>query len=120
MKSTFLSPTIVALILSGLGLSALAASPPIALLGDPAPATMSARTIVLHTDTKYVNVVGGNTVKFDVGGQSFAWTFDVPVTITSFDLNQVAPNGVLDHPVRVYVETNPRYMHSPINQLTSK
>ena len=103
MKLTFIPTTVVALLLSAASLTAFASPPPVALLGDPAPTTMSARTIVIHPDTKYVNVVGGDTVKFDVGGKSFAWNFDVPVTITSFDLNRVAPTGVLDHPVTVYV-----------------
>lgn len=115
MKSKFISPTVFALILSGFSFPALATSVPIALLGDPAPVTANARTIVIHADTKYVNVAGGDTVKFDVGDKSFAWSFDVPATITSFDLNQVAPGGILDHPVKVYVATNPRYKNSSQN-----
>lgn len=112
MKSKLIFPTIFALILSGFSLSAFAISTPIALLGGPTPASVIARTIVIHADTKYVNVVGGETVKFDIGNKSFAWNFDVPVTITSFDLNQVVPIGNLDHPVKVYVEKNPRYKHA--------
>ena len=119
MKSKLSSATAVALILSGLSVSAFAASPPLALLGDAAPAAMSSRTIVIQPDTKYVNVTGGDTVKFSAGDKSFAWSFDVPRTVTSFDLNQVAPQGVLDHPVRVYVETNPRYKHSQLQTINN-
>ncbi|MDP3843637.1 MAG: CzcE family metal-binding protein [Oxalobacteraceae bacterium] len=111
MKSKFISPAVFALILSGFSLPVLATSVPMALLGSPAPATVSARTIVIDADTKYVNVVGGDTVKFNAGDKSFAWSFDVPLTITSLDLNRVAPAGVLDHPVKVYVQQNPRYKH---------
>ena len=111
MKSKFISPSVIALIISGFGLPAFATSVPVALLGSPAPAAVSARTIVIDADTKYVNVVGGDTVKFNVGDKSFAWSFDVPVTITSLDLNRIAPAGILDHPVKVYVERNPRYKH---------
>lgn len=119
MRSKSSSAAAVALILSGLSLSALAAAPPLALLGDPAPAAMSSRTIAIQADTKYVNVTGGDTVTFSVDGKSFAWNFDVPMTVTSFDLNRVAPQGLLNHPIRVYVETNPRYKHSQLQTINN-
>jgi hypothetical protein len=85
-------------------------SAPTKLLGDSAPVTAAAdRVIHITPDTKYVNVVGGQTVKFDVNGQSFAWNFSGPETVTSFDLNRVAPAGVLDHKVTAYVATNPDF-----------
>jgi len=42
-------------------------------LGDPAPAAAANRTIVITPATKYVNVEGGQTVKFVVGGKTFTW-----------------------------------------------
>ena len=107
MKTKSLIPTVLALTLSLSALSSMAATP-LNLLGDPAPAAAADRTITITPDTKYVNVQGGQTVKFDVGGKTFAWDFDGPVT--SFDLNRVAPPDLLDHMVTAYVSPNPLYM----------
>ena len=82
----------------------------IALYGQPAPVSAAERTIVITPDTKYVNVTGGETVRFVVGDKSFAWNFFVARTVSNFLLNDVAPPGVLDHPVRVYVAPDPRYL----------
>ena len=110
MKTKSYIPAIVALTLSFSALSSMAATPD-ELLGDPVPAAAPAqRTIAITPDTKYVNVEGGQTVRFDVGGQTFAWNFDGSVTVGSFDLNRVAPPGLLDHPVTAYVSPNPLYM----------
>ena len=107
MKTKSLIPTVLALTLSLSALSSMAATP-LKLLGDPAPAAAADRTITITPDTKYVNVQGGQTVKFDVGGKTFAWDFDGPVT--SFDLNRVAPPDLLDHMVTAYVSPNPLHM----------
>jgi hypothetical protein len=109
MKTKSFIPAVVALTLSVSALSAMAATPD-ELLGDPVPAAAAAnRTITITPDTRYVNVQGGQTVRFDVGGQTFAWDFDGAETAGAFDLNQVAPPGLLDHPVRAYVSPNPLY-----------
>ena len=113
MKSTFVLRGLTALLLSGVTLSALAAPPPpLKLLGDAAPESSAARTVMISPKTKSVNVVGGETIKFVAGDKTFAWSFTGPETITSFDLNRVAPAGVLDHKVRAYVAPNPTYSHA--------
>ena len=109
MKSKFISRGLAALLLSGATLSALAAPPAIKLLGDPAPESSAWRTVVITPNTKFVNVVGGETIKFVVGDKSFAWSFSGPAAISSFELNRVAPDGMLDHKVRAYVAQNPVY-----------
>ena len=81
----------------------------IALLGDAALPASATRTIAIYPDTRYVNVTGGEIVKFIVGNQSFAWNFNGRPS--SFDLNAVAPPGVLDHGVKAYVAPNPLYMN---------
>jgi Heavy-metal resistance protein CzcE len=111
MKSTFVFQDVAALLLSGAILSALAAPPAIKLLGDAAPESAAARTVMITPKTKSVNVVGGETIKFVAGDKSFTWNFDVPATVSSFDLNRIAPAGVLDHKVRAYVAPNPTYSH---------
>lgn len=79
-----------------------------ALLGDPAPLAAATRTVVISPDTKWVNVVGGDTVRFVVGDKAFAWNFSGPEKIFAFALNDVAPAGILDHKVVAYVELDPR------------
>ena len=79
----------------------------IALLGDPAPPATATRTIAIHPDTRYVNVTGGEIVKFTVGDKSFTWNFNGRPG--SFDLNVIAPPGVMDHRVIAYVAQNPMY-----------
>jgi hypothetical protein len=78
------------------------------LMGDPATPESAERTITINSETKYINVVGGETVKFVVGDKTFAWHFDGP--FSSFKLNQVAPEGMLDHVVTVYASPNPLYI----------
>ena len=81
-----------------------------ALLGDPASPASATRTIAIYPDTRYVNVTGGEVVKFTVGDKSFAWNFSGRPG--SFDLNAVAPPGVMDHRVKAYVAQNPLYSGS--------
>lgn len=85
------------------------AEPPIALLGDSISPTAAERTIEIFPETKWVNVVGGENIKFVVGDQSFGWAFNVASSVSSFDLQRVAPPGILDRPVIAYVETDPKY-----------
>jgi hypothetical protein len=97
-----------------------AAAPPFAmatdyryLYGDPAPPATASYTIVIKPDTRYVNVQGGDTINFVVGDKQFAWTFNVARTVWAFDLNDVAPPGILDHVVRAYIAPDPKYMDAP-------
>jgi hypothetical protein len=86
------------------------AQPRFNLRGDSAPVSDATRTIVITADTKYVNVTGGETVKFVVGEKSFAWIFDGPQSVLSFDLDRTVPPSVLDHKVVAYVAPNPLYV----------
>ncbi|MEC4720902.1 CzcE family metal-binding protein [Noviherbaspirillum sp. CPCC 100848] len=69
--------------------------------------------IVIHPDTRHVNIQGGDAVRFMAGGKSFAWQFNVARTIDSFDLREVAPPGMLDHAVIAYVSPDPKYLGMP-------
>ena len=107
MKQSFAPFIAVAL------LSACAYQPaerPISFLGDPAPVNMATATIVIHPNTKWVNVTGGDTVKFVTGDKAFAWAFNVATSVRSFDLSRVAPPGMLDHSVIAYVSPDPKYI----------
>ena len=82
---------------------------PIEFLGEAAAPPAATRTIVIGPHTRWVNVTGGDIVKFVVGEKTFAWNFDVAEGVSSFDLNRVAPPGTLDHTVVAYVAPNPLY-----------
>ena len=73
------------------------------LYGEAASPAAAERTIVIGANTRFVNVNHGEIVKFVANGQEFTWDFDgVP---QAFDLKQVAPQGAIDHNVRVYIAT---------------
>lgn len=79
------------------------------LVGTPVPAHAATRTVVITPETRHVNVIGGDVVRFESGGQSFGWDFNVSPIVSVFALNQVAPPGMLDHQILVYVMPDPRY-----------
>ena len=61
---------------------------------------------MIRPDTRYINVTGGEIIRFTVGDKSFVWNFNGRPS--SFDLARVAP-AVLDHKVTAYVAPNPLY-----------
>jgi hypothetical protein len=81
-----------------------------AMWGDPAPPTAASKTIEITPNTQYVNVAQGDTITFVVNGKSFAWDFDGRPEGYTFNLQQVAPSGMLDHQVEAYVSPNPDYL----------
>ena len=101
MKLKLFAPTLAALTLSAASFSAAALTFG-DLYGEPAEASLADRTIVVAPGTKYVNVKHGEVVKIVAGGKEFAWAFDG--IEQPFDLNKIAPQGAIDHNVRVYIE----------------
>ena len=102
----------IALALVGVLASAAAsAAVPVSLLGDRADPGQAQRTIVITPATRYVNVTEGDVVKFVSNGNTFAWNFDSPSSVDSFQLNRVAPAGALDHNVTAYIEPNEYLEH---------
>jgi hypothetical protein len=87
---------------------AATAEVPLNLLGDPATPEQAQRTIEISPATKYVNVTGGEVVRFVVNGTSFVWNFD-SLAVDAVELNRVAPPAALDHRVTAYVARNPLY-----------
>ena len=106
---TRLLPATAAVLAALTACSMSAVTPRADLLGMAAPPSAATRTIVLTPDTRWVNVTGGDTVRFVVDGREFAWNFSVGSTVAVFDLNRVAPPGLLKHPVPVYVDPDPYY-----------
>lgn len=79
-------------------------------IADRTVAKSADRTIVLDADTKWVNVTGGETIRFVAGGKSFSWLFDTYSASPVFELNQIAPAGMLDdRSIKVYVAADPLY-----------
>jgi hypothetical protein len=109
MKSRLLIPQLLALALLSACASRSAFIPRADLLGQPAPPSAATRTIPITPDTRWVNVTGGDTVRFVVGDKVFAWNFTVAPTVSSFDLNRVAPPGLLGRRVTAYVAPDPFY-----------
>ncbi|MBC7702412.1 MAG: CzcE family metal-binding protein [Rhodoferax sp.] len=58
------------------------------------------------SNTERVDVTGGESIKFTVGGQSFAWKFDGSPGVNRVDLKRIAPVGLLDRSVIAYVAPN--------------
>lgn len=100
--------TIMATLLNACGGAGFAVRPD--LLGDTAPVAAATRAVAIFPQTRAINVIGGEIIRFDVGTTSFAWHFDGPVDLTSFELQLVAPPGVLDHSVVAYIQPNPLYI----------
>lgn len=96
------APAFAALTLSAASLSANALTAG-DLYGEPANPAYAERTIVVTPQTKYINVTHGEVVNLKVGSQEFNWNFDG--LARPFDLAKVAPDGALDHEVKVYVAT---------------
>jgi hypothetical protein len=93
---------VAALALSAASLSAVAMTNA-DRYGEAASPAAAERIIVIGPNTRWVNVNHGEIVKFVANGREFAWDFDgVPQTL---DLKQIAPQGAIDHDVRVYIAT---------------
>lgn len=83
-------------------------------LGTPTDGRSYDRKILIRANTKFVNVLDGEVIKFvvqepDGAGRSFTWHFDTDRE-TVGDLSKLAPAGVVGRPVKVYVGSDPRYM----------
>ena|SRR5690606_6398789 len=99
-----------ALIAAALLVTGCASSPRVELYGNPAPSVAAQRSIVITPETRWVNVEGGEVINFVVGDQMFAWDFYIASTVDHFDLNLVAPPGLLQQRVTAYITPDPRYL----------
>lgn len=67
------------------------------------------RTIEIKPNTKHVNVVDGETVKFSVDGKEFSWHFRTWPNTNQFALEKIAPEDTQANGVTVHVARNPVY-----------
>jgi hypothetical protein len=81
--------------------------------GAPVDGARYDREIVVGADTRWVNVVSGQVVHFvvaDAAGAnaSFTWNFDTWGDKVA-DLSRLAPNGMVQRPIKVYIARDLRY-----------
>ena len=100
----------VGAVVSSTGCSTLNTPPPLKLLGDAASDSAAERSIAIDSTTRYVNVTGGEIIRFNVGAKSFTWHFDGALNVTRLSLQQIAPAGLLDHSVTAYIKPNPLFI----------
>jgi hypothetical protein len=114
MKTKLLLPLITAMTLAAASTAALAGAQASDFRGNAAPAQAAVDQVIVITDaTRHVNVTGGSTVRFVVGDRSFNWSFqNGTAQVVPFDLQQIAPQGLLTHRVTTYVSGNPLYRPS--------
>jgi hypothetical protein len=74
--------------------------------GTAATGDAADRIIDLKPATKWVNVVNGETVRFNAGAKTFAWHFST-FNDKPFDLSAIAPKEVDVKGVRVFVANDP-------------
>jgi hypothetical protein len=110
MKRVVLS--IAAIGLAGVLGASNAEEVPTGLYGSLSNASEATRTISIGPGTKHVNVTQGDVVKFVVGSREFTYRFD-NVSTRTFDLQRVAPAGILDHSVTAYVAISPDLKGGP-------
>jgi heavy-metal resistance protein CzcE len=78
------------------------------LLGDPLPADGPVDQVVkVDGSTRWVNVLQNESVRFVVGSTTFAWRF--PVDRAAVNLKDIAPSGVIDRDLYVYVAPDNLY-----------
>ena len=78
------------------------------LLGESVSAeSMIDKVVRIDAGTRWVNAVQNETVKFIVGGTTFAWRF--PSERFAVNLKDIAPAGTVDRDIYVYLAPDSRY-----------
>ncbi len=93
-------------------LHAYAVPPRQDLLGEASVEEAGMRTVFLTDSLNSISVTEGEHVKFIANGTSFSWVFDTGSTVSVFDLNLIAPPGLLTHPIYAYIAQDPKFIGS--------
>jgi hypothetical protein len=67
------------------------------------------RTVAIDAGTRWVNVTGGETIRFVVDGQSFYWAFNTFTHAPAFALGAIAPRGTPHASVKIFVSPDPAF-----------
>jgi len=89
--------------------AALALAAPLLIANATASGASVDRTIVIDSSTRWVNVNGGDVIRFNANGQSFDYRFNSYTQSRVYDLGKIAPAGALNRSVKVYVTADDRY-----------
>ena len=79
------------------------------LLGQTVSDNEAGRLVHILPTTRYVNVTGGEIIRFEINGKYFSWSFDGPLDVNSFPLSLIMPAGMIDHEIKIYIAPNPDY-----------
>ncbi|MBK4734926.1 CzcE family metal-binding protein [Noviherbaspirillum pedocola] len=109
MKIRRLSPWFATAILSVCTATVAAPAARPDLYGNSVAPAAAQRSVVISPATRFVNVKGGETVRFVAGDQTFAWHFNIASNVSAIDLRMIAPPGLIDRKVMVYVAPDLRY-----------
>jgi hypothetical protein len=114
MKNKLLLPILTAMTLAAASSATFAGVTQEQVRGSAAPASTPVdQVVVVNSATRHVNVTGGSTVRFVVGDRSFTWNFQNGTAhVVPFDLQLIAPQGLLNHPVTAYVADSAAYHNS--------
>jgi endonuclease YncB( thermonuclease family) len=77
--------------------------------GASAPASAAQRVVDVKPGMKYVNVVNGQTITFNVEGKPFTWTFQLYQQEGVVALSAILPKELHADGVTVYVAPDPTY-----------
>lgn len=77
--------------------------------GHPAKEGTASRVIKISPSTRAINVHDGETVRFNVNGKVFEWTFNIPTRDGVISFSDIAPTETAARGVRVHVAPNPLY-----------
>lgn len=78
--------------------------------GQLVASTQAARSIDVTAATRYVNVTDGETVSFNINGQTFSWYVSTYPGKRQFSLKDIAPAALGVGDIRVFVADNPLYV----------
>jgi hypothetical protein len=99
----------IAIAASALTLNAHAGDVNPTMYGAIAPASAAQRVVDIKPGMKYVNVVNGQTITFNVDGKPFTWTFQLYQQEGAVALSAILPSGLHADGVTVYVAPDPTY-----------
>lgn len=99
---TLLSPLLIASLIASSSAFALTIADQ---YGSAVDTQFSGRTVVIGTNTRYVNVMHGETVTIRNGDQSICWNFDG--ISTAFMLSKILPASPGEKTIEVYVAPEP-------------
>jgi len=75
--------------------------------GEATQPTGNARKIKVNASTTYVDVKTGETITFIIDGKSFTRKFDGTTIKSKFELSKIAPEGILNHEITIYIDRTP-------------